>query len=147
MKLRRFNLDDYEEVVEMFYEFNKEVFGEIRTINPKYFYYKEVIAWINSSKHIVLSVDNNDIVTGFTLCYVDNFNSLTSSIYNCEYAYVKPKYRKGRSAYMLYKNGDKVAKELGLNLFTNGRVENGVSDMIEKHFNLNKKFINFERKA
>lgn len=147
MYLRKFTLDDYEEVVDMYYEFIKEVFGDIRQLSPKYFYYKKVIDCINSKKHIVLSVSDVGVITGFSLCYVDEFDGLTNPVYSCEIAYVKPTYRNTKSAYMLYHNGSKVAKELGLNLITNGRIENGTSKMMEKHFSLDAKFINFERKA
>ena len=143
MLLRKFNLDDFEEVVNMYYEFTKEVFGSTRTISPKYFFYKKVMDWINSGKHIILAC-KDDIVVGFTMCYVDEFDGLTSKIYTCEIAYVKPEYRKTRAAYMLYKNGYNMAKELGLNINTSGRVENGVSNLMKKHFNLKEKFVNFE---
>lgn len=146
MKLKEFKLNDYEDLVNMFYDFIVEVFAEDRDIAPKYFCYKEVMSWINNKKHIVL-VGNDKETVGFSLSYIDEFNGLTNPIYTCEYAFVKPKYRKSRAAYLLYNNGSNVAKELNLNLVSNGRVENGVSNMMEKHFNLESKFINFERKA
>lgn len=146
MKLREFRLDDYEEVVDMFYDFIKEVFETNRKISPKYFFYKQVTSWINQRRHIVLAVNNEDKIVGFSCCYIDEFDCLTESVYNCEYAYVKPAYRNTRAAYMLFKNGSSKANDLGLNLVTNGRIENGVDNMMEKHFNLQRRFTNFERK-
>lgn len=146
MELRAFKLDDYEEVVDMLYSFMIEVFSEDRKISPKYFYYRQIQSWINQKKHIVLAVNKDNTIVGFSCCYIDEFDYLTESVYNCEYAYVKPEYRKTRAAYMLYKNGSSTAKELGLNLVSNGRIENGVDNMMEKHFNLQRKFTNFEGK-
>lgn len=144
MKLRQITLDDYEEVVNMYYNFMIEVFGNKRQISPKYFYYKQVIDWINSNKHIIVAYNDKEIC-GFSLCYIDNMNGLTEDIYNAEVCYVKPEYRNTRASYMLYHNGSNMAKDLGLNLYVNGRIDNGVSKMIEKHFNLESTFINYER--
>ena len=143
MKIRTFVLDDYEEVVKMYFDFTTEVFSNRRTISPIYFFYKEITRWINSDKHIILACEDDKIL-GFSMSYVDSFNGLTQSIYNCEIAYVKPTYRKTRAAYMLYKNGYNMSKELGLNIHTNGRISNGVSKMMKKHFDLEEQFINFE---
>lgn len=145
MTLDKFTLDDYEEVVDMFYELNKEFYRDIRTISPKYFYYKAVINWIADKKHIILCKDKNGVTVGFTLSYIDDVNGLTETVYNGEIAYIKPKYRNTRAAYLLYNNVASVAKELKLNLSSNSRVENGVDKMIEKHFTTNKVFSNYER--
>ena len=143
MKLRQFNLNDYEEVVHMYYDFMIEVFGDKRKISPIYFYYKAVIDWINTSKHIIV-VEKDNVLCGFSMCFIDEANGLTQSIYNCETCYVKPKYRKTKAGFLLYNNGVNVAEELRLNILANGRVENGVDKMIEKHFNLESMFINYE---
>ena len=144
MKLREFRLDDYEEIVNMYYDFNTEVYGSFRKIGSKYFYYKIVQDWINTNRHIIVSVDKTNTITGFSLCYIDNFNGLTETIYNCEICYVKPSYRNTRAAYLLYNNGYNKAKELGLNIYTSGRIENNVDKLMSNHFNLEPKFINME---
>ena len=145
MTLDKFTLDDYEEVVDMFYELNKEFYRDIRIIGPKYFYYKAVTNWIADKKHIILCKDKKGIIVGFTMSYIDAVCGLTETVYNGELAYVKPKYRNTRAAYLLYNNVASVAKELKLNLSSNSRVENGVDKMIEKHFTTNKVFSNYER--
>lgn len=137
-------MNDFEEVVNMYYEFIKEVFGAKRKVSPKYFFYKEVMHWVNNKRDILLVVKGEDIC-GFSMCYLDSFNNLTEPVYNAECAYVKPEYRKTRAAYILFKNGYNYAKEKNLNLVTNGRIENGVADMMKKHFKLEEQFINFER--
>jgi hypothetical protein len=144
LELRAFKLDDYEEVVDMYYNFNNEVYGSYREMGAKYFYYKVVQEWINTNKHIIVSHDKEDKVTGFTLCFVDTFSGLTESIYNCEICYVKPEFRNTRAAYLLYNNGYSKAKDLGLNIYTSGRIENNVDKLMCNHFNLEPKFINME---
>ena len=146
MYLREFNLDDYEEVVDMYYDFNVEVYGKFRKINPKYFYYKIVIDWINTEKHIVIAVNNENKVVGFSLCFIDEVSGLTEPIYNCGIAYVKPKYRNTRASYLLYKNGYSKAQELNMNIYSSARIENNVDKLMTKHFNLKPKFINMEGK-
>lgn len=146
MYLRQFNLDDFEEVIDMYYAFIVEVFGSKRKVSPKYFFYKKIIEDINNKKHIILSVNNAGAITGMSICYKDSFDSLTEPIYHCETCYVKPEYRNTRAGYLLYNNGSQVAEDLGLNLVTNGRIENGTSKMMEKHFSLNAEFINYERR-
>lgn len=139
------NLDDYEEVVGMYYCLVKELFGDKREISPKYFFYKQVQNWINSGNDIVVSYSDN-CVTGFSMCFKEEFFGLTEPYYNCEYCYVKPEYRKTRAAYILYNNAYEYSKELGMNIVASGRVNNGVDKMIGKHFDLDKRFITFERR-
>ena len=144
MNLRRITLEDFEEVVQMYYDFTVEVFGSQRKISPKYFYYKAVIDWINSSKDVIIAEKDSTIV-GFSMAYVDDFGGLTEPVYNGEIAYVKPEYRKTRAGYMLYKNVVAYADEIKMTLVANGRVDNGVDKMIEKHFDCKRMFINVER--
>ena len=144
MTLHKFTFDDYEDVVDMYYNFTKDVYPD-RKIGYRYFFYKEVMKWVNLSNHIIVA-KKGDIAVGFSLSYVDENAGLTNTIYNGVIAYVKPEYRKTKAAYMLYKNVSSKAKEIGLTLMANGLVTNGVSDMIEKHFDCKRMFINYERK-
>ena len=145
MKLIKFSLEFYEDVVDMFYNFTREIFGDKRRIGSKYFFYKEVNRWIEESRDIIISVSDDGKITGYSMSYIDRNQNLTETIYNGEMAYVKPEYRKTRAAFMLYKNVVEYAKELNLNLIANGRVENNVDSMIEKHFDCTKTFISYER--
>ena len=129
--IRKMCLDDYEEVVNMFYDFYKEVHSN-RIIGYKYRYYETVIEWVNENKDIVVCV-KGDTIVGFTMSYIIS-NGLTKPFYQCEIAYVKPKYRKTRASYLLYNNAVNYAKENNLLIVTNSRIENGVSDMVQKHF-------------
>ena len=144
MTLRKMELDDYEDVVDMYYNFTKEVYLD-RKIGKRYFFYKEVMSWINNSRDVIL-VEKDDIIVGFSLSYIDLNGGMTEKIYNGVIAYVKPEYRKTRAAYLLYKNVSDYAKEQELTLMANGLATNGVSDMIKKHFDCKEMFVNFERK-
>lgn len=143
MTLHRMLLPDFEEVVDMYYEFTKEVYPE-RTVGERYFFYKEVMQWINNRRDVILA-KKDDTIVGFSLGYKDDNLGLTNPVYNGVIAYVKPEYRKTRAAYMLYKNISSLAEERGLTLMANGLVTNGVSNMIKKHFDCKEMFMNFER--
>ena len=140
--LRKFTLKDYEELVDMYYSFCIEIYSD-RKIGYKYSFYKAVDSWIQKKNDIILAVDG-DAIVGFSMCYVDNMDGLTEPVYNADMAYVKEEYRKSRAGYLLFKNGYDYANDIGLKLVSLGRVENGVDKMIEKHFDLKKKYIMFE---
>lgn len=138
MILRKFRLDDYEELVDMFYEFTSEVYSN-RKIGSKYFFYRAVQEWINDKKDIVVAV-NNDTIVGFTLAYVDDLRGITEPVYQGDICYVREEYRNTRAAYMLYKNVYNYGKELGLIINSNGRISNGIDKMVMKHFKASAKF-------
>ena len=144
MHIRPMKLDDYEEVVDMFYRMYKEMYSGIRKVNPKYFFYRAVYGWINDKKHVIIA-EKDGVICGFTMSYVDDFGGLTEPVYNGEIAYIKPEFRKTRAAYLLYNNGMEYARELGMNAISSSRVENGVDKMIEKHYQPKKMFVSFEK--
>ena len=143
MKLSNFILPDYEEVVNMYYEFTKEVYPTRKT-GERYFFYKEVMYWISNRKNVVI-VRKDDIIVGFSMSYIDSGCGLTNETYNGEIAYIKPEYRMTRAAYMLYSNIFERSKELRLTLVVNGNIATGSSDLIEKHSDCKRMNINFER--
>ena len=140
--LRQFQINDFEELVDMYYEFTKEVYHN-RKIGDRYFFYRSVQDWINSKRDIVIAEDNGKIL-GFSKCWIDDMGGLTEAMYQCDFAYVKPLHRKSRVAYMLYHNANEYATKIGLKISSQGRVENGVSEMMSKHFGLEAKFIVME---
>ena len=142
MILVKFKYEYFEDVVDMFYSFMKEVM-HTRKIQAKYFFYKEVIEWIRQGYHIVIAEDKG-VVVGFSMCRTDNMNNLTEDVYVCDYCYVKEDYRKTKAAHMMFNNSYKFAKENNYIVSVNGRIENGVSEMIGKHFGLKPKFTIFE---
>ena len=144
MILRKMMLKDFEEVVDMYYNFTKEIYPK-RTIGERYFFYKEVMSWINNNRDVIL-VEKDGTIAGFSLSYIDMNNGLTETIYNGVIAYVKPEYRKTRAAYMLYRNMSEYAKEQGLTIIANGLATTDVAKMIKKHFECEEMFVNFERR-
>jgi GNAT superfamily N-acetyltransferase len=140
-RLKKFELSDYEELVDMFYEFTKECYPE-RKIGLKYRFYERVNQWIDNKYDIILGAKDDKIV-GFSMAYIDN-SGLTENVYVGEIAYVKPEFRKGRITYMLYSNVVQYAKELGLTLVSNSRISNGVDNMIKKHYDVEEKYTQFE---
>jgi len=140
--IRQFTIDDYEVVVDMLHRLYKETHG-YKTINPKYFFYKEVMSWINDSKDIVVAVKDDEVI-GFTLCFVKEYNGLCDSVYHGEYGYVYEKNRKSRAAYMLYHNAYKYSRELGMLMSITNSISSGASDMVEKHFGYKPKFTTME---
>ena len=143
MTLYSFLLSDFEETVQMYYEFTKEVYPD-RKIGEKYFFYKEVMSWVNKQNDVII-VKKDGIAVGFSMAYVDTNSGLTESIYSGVIAYVKPDYRKTRAGYLLYKNVSECANDKKMILMANGLVTNGVSNMIKKHFDCKEMFINLER--
>jgi hypothetical protein len=142
IELSKFQLSDYEQVVNMYYEFTKEVYPN-RKIGERYFFYKVVQKWINDGADIVIATEGV-IPIGFSVCYKDEFGGLTESIYQCDIAYVKPHKRKSRAAYLLFNNGYEYAKQLGLKVSTSGRTSSKVDKMMMKHFNLTQTFTTLE---
>lgn len=142
MILRKFCVDDYEQVVDMFYDFSKDVYSN-RKIGAKYFYYRAVSQWINDKKDIVVVEDKGKLV-GFTLAYIDDLRGLTEPVYQGDICYVKEEYRKTRAAYMLYKNVYNYGKEQGMIVSSNGRISNGIDKMVLKHFKAEAKFTTIE---
>lgn len=142
IELSKFQLSDYEQVVNMYYEFTKEVYPN-RKIGERYFFYKVVQKWINDGADIVIATEGM-IPIGFSVCYKDEFGGLTEPIYQCDIAYVKPHKRKSRAAYLLYNNAYEYAKQLGLKVSTSGRTSNKVDKMMMKHFNLTQTFTTLE---
>ena len=145
MTLVPFRLEFYEELVDMFYKFTIELYGDKRRIGAKYFFYKTVNSWIEDGKDIILCLDGY-IPVGFSVAYIDDYKGLTEPIYFGDICYIKEEYRKTRAGYKLYNNVVNVAKDLGLNIVANGRIENGIDKMIEKHFKPTKTFNTYERR-
>lgn len=143
MTLIDFRLEHYDEVVDMYYEFIKEIYPK-RKIGAKYFFYRKVSDWINKGYMIVLAV-KDDIIVGFTASYVNDMGGITEPVYFAEVGYVKPEFRKSRAAYMLYHNGSNYAKEHNLITTISAFAKTQSASMIEKHFDCEKMFINYER--
>ena len=115
--VREYRESDFEEVVEMYYQMVLEVYPH-REFKPKQHFYKNVLYWIANYYDIIVTEDDG-IITGFSMCFVDNMGGITDDYYQGECIYIKPEYRKGRSAYLMYHTNMNVADSMGYILSTN----------------------------
>ena len=115
--IRAYEESDFEEVVEMYYNMVLEVYPH-RQFKSKQHFYANVINWITWNYDIMITV-KDDIITGFNMCYVDSMGGICEDYYQGECIYIKPEYRKTRSAYLLYTASIIYAKKMGYILSTN----------------------------
>lgn len=143
MKIRKFESGDFLEVVEMFKDFTKELYPN-RQIGTDIAFAESVLNWIRLQRHIFVTTTNEGKLTGFSLCYVNLNDYTTEPTYHGDIAYVKPIYRGGKSAYLLYNNGANIAKELGLILTSNAFINQYKVDKIQGKFGLTPTYISME---
>lgn len=117
VKVRDYKDTDFEEIVEMYYQMCLEVYPH-RKFKSKQHFYKNVLNWIEWNYDIIVTVKDEEI-TGFTMCYFDSMGGICEDYYVGECIYVKPKYRKTRSAYLMYHTAINYADSLGMILSTN----------------------------
>lgn len=145
MKIRKFEVNDYNEVVSMFKDFVVTLYPN-RKIGSDMAFNEAVLGWIKNKKHIFVTTTNDGVITGFTVSYVDYNSYLTEPVYFGETAYVKPMYRGGKSAYLLYNNAVIIAKDLGLLLSANAFINEHKVDTIQSKFGLVPNYINMEQR-
>lgn len=143
MKLRKFDADDFLEVVQMFKEFTKELYPH-RKIGSDMAFSEVVLNWIKLQKHIFVTVNEDNSVTGFSMSELNHNDYITEPTYQGNIAYVKPNYRGGKSAYLLYNNMVQISKDLGLNISANAFINQYKIDKIQKKFGGNMMYINME---
>jgi len=140
MILRKFILDDLEEVVDMYMKKASENFSD-RKIGNKYFFYKKIINTVESDKVIMIVVDN-DVIAGFTISSIDYNEGLTEPIMYGEAIYVKEEYRKSKAAHMLINSGREAALKVGVKGYL--AVTPETSEMYRERFGLTIKSIVLE---
>jgi len=96
-------------------------------------------------RDVVLCVNEKDEITGFSLGYVDDPGFIKPYYYG-DIAYVKPQFRKGRTAYLLYNNVVDYADQLGLPLIAKAYVGDTANrvDKIQSKFG-DPLFVEFHR--
>jgi len=144
VSLRKMELRDYEQVVNMHIDFIATIYPN-RELGEYIHFYNMVSAWINHQKHIYVTEKDGEL-TGYSVSSVDYNHGLTEPVYFGEIAYVKPKYRKGKSAYLLYNNVVNIADELGLRLTANAFISKDKIDQIQEKFSGEPQFIVYERR-
>lgn len=117
VKIREYQESDYEEIVDMYYELIKMLYPN-HTIKSKQHFHMNVINWLNWNYDIIVTY-NEEAITGFSMCYVDSMGGIVEDYYQGEIIYIKPEYRKGRSAYLIYHTNMAYAESRGMILATN----------------------------
>lgn len=115
--IREYKQSDFEEVVDMYHKMCLEVYPH-RQFKDKQYFYGNVLNWV-AWNYDILITEQYGIITGFSMCFVDNMGGIAEDYYVGECVYVKPKYRKGRSAYLMYKTAINYADAMGFLLSTN----------------------------
>ena len=117
VKIREFKPDDIEAVTRMYHKLLHEVYPN-HTIKPILNCYKLVMKWIEWNYDIMVTYKGEEI-TGFGLCYIDSMGGIVEDFYQGEIIYIKPEYRKGRSAYLIYHTAMIMADKYNMILATN----------------------------
>ena len=139
VKIRRYEEKDYEEVVAMYYDLLKTIHANHK-LKPMQYFYQNVLDWIDCNYDIMLTYDDTDI-TGFCLSYVDAMGGIVEDFYQGEVVYVKPQYRKGRSAYLQYTTVLGLADEHNMicatnasNITESSHISNKLGSLIYTHY-------------
>jgi len=112
MRLRIATILDYREVADMYKELLLIVYSNMK-VGADIFIDGVVQGWFSKGHDIILSEKEDGTVTGFSMAYIEDAG-IVERYYMGELAYVKPEYRKGRSAWLLYKNVIEYGEKLGL---------------------------------
>lgn len=135
IKVRRADYDDIEDLANMYYDLIAFVYPN-RKQTQKLYYYNNVLNWFKNGFDIFVSY-NEEETTGFSVAYFDDFGGVVEPFYKADIAFVKEKYRLGKSAYLLYNNGIKSSN--GSIIETNalvGRASKMASKFGEEIFNV-----------
>ncbi len=125
IQIREAAKEDFEEVVNMFYDLTKETFKH-RTIKEKYHFFKVVLSWYEKKYQIILTLNDN-VISGFYVAFVDNFSHLTEPFYFCAEMYLKKEFRKTKAFYLMQENLINISDKLKMPL-----VCEGLNDEISK---------------
>jgi len=122
LKLRPANLKDYHELVFMFKDLIETVYDGFE-IGEDIFFYGVVQSWYQNKKDIIVCEKEDGTITGFSVAYIEDIGIVRPYYYG-DLAYVKPKHRKGRTAFLLYNNVVDYAEKLKLSLVAKGFIGN-----------------------
>ena len=111
MVIREYKPTDFEEVVDMYYNMCLEVYPH-RQFKSKQYFYRNVIRWLDFNYDIMVT-ELDGIITGFILCYVDSMGGIVDDYYQIECVYVKKKFRKGRSLFLMVNTAIEYANQKG----------------------------------
>lgn len=126
VKIRPAYISDLNEIVSMYKKVIKEVYPS-KKLGSDFHFYKAVINWIDIGHDLIIS-ENNNIVSGFCMSYVDNMGGLIAPIYYGSEIFVKPEYRKTKAFYLMQKNIIKTAQSKKMDL-----ISDAIPEMLEIH--------------
>ena len=139
VKIREYQESDFEEIVQMYHALLHEAYPQHK-IKPIQHCYQNVLAWINF-KYDIMVTYKDEAITGFSLCYFDNMGGVVEDYYQAECIYIKPEYRKGRSAYLFYHTAMLYADSQGVIIATNAsdttessHISNKLGTLIYSHY-------------
>lgn len=130
MKLRKALLVDYPELVDMYKKLTITIYDGFE-IGEDIFFHGVVQRWFQSKKDIVICEKDDGTITGFSVGYIDDIG-IVKPYYYGDVAYVKPQFRKGRTAYLLYNNVVDYAEQQGLQLIAKAFVSEDNTDKVDK---------------
>lgn len=130
MKIRIATIDDYNELVEMYKNLLEIIYTDMQ-IGKDIFIHGAVQNWFRSNYDIIICEKDDGTTTGFSVAYVQDVG-IIEPYYMGELAYVKPEFRNGRTAYLLYTNVLKYADNQGLPVVAKAFVGNGGRDKVEQ---------------
>ncbi len=131
IKIRPAQLKDFKEIAEMYKDLIVVVYKGL-ILNEDIFFYGAVQAWYQNKKDMVVSYeDTTEKLTGFSLSYIDSFGFM-EPYYMGDIIFIKPEFRKGRSAYLLYNNVVEYADGQKLPLIAKAYIGDGNIDQVDK---------------
>lgn len=130
MIIRPSKLSDYKELVDMYKELISITYDGM-TLGEDIFFYGVVTEWFKANKNIVICETDDGDIAGFTLAYMEDIGVVEPYYYG-DIAYVKPKYRKTKAAYLLYNNVVQFGKSLGVRVIAKAYVGGGNKDNVDK---------------
>jgi len=120
MKIRVATLDDYESLVDMYKSLIETVYEGLE-IKEDIFFHGTVMKWFDNQYNIMISEKDDGTISGFSMCHIEDIRIVEPYIKG-ELLYIKPEYRKGRSAYLLYHNTLELAKNMNMPIISSGHV-------------------------
>ena len=117
---------DINELVLMYKEVIKKVYPG-KKLGSDYHFYKAVINWIDSGHDIVVT-ENNGIISGFCMSYVDNMGGLITPVYYCSEIFVKQEFRKTKAFFLIIKNVENIARTKKMDL-----ISDAIPEVIKLH--------------
>jgi len=130
MNIRPATVSDYTELVGMFSSLIDAVYDGVEK-GEEIFFHGAVQNWFNSRKDVIVCEKDDGTITGFSLAYVEELGFLKPYYYG-DIAYVKPEFRKGRTAYLLYNNVVDYATQQGLPVIAKAFVSEENENKVDK---------------